>query len=403
MSSPVFRKIPGILLTVLIFTACDQDEIAPDQKDAFIRFYAAGYLDDRGAVAKERPDGGYVILGTAQNVFGEERHSDLWLVLTDEYGIELDGTPNLVGTEENEEAIDLLVDQDGYVIAGCRGDEEENSLDLYIVKTDLQGNTLWEQVIDLDGNDRVSSIIHAEDAGYIVSGYKSPGNGSYTSGVLLKLDSDGSPLDTITIELTNPSLDQLDVKLNQVLNRDGRVITVGSGAISAGLTLPYGINTSFTAQVGTPNSLSDISGKAVDMVYIGDSTVCTLSAVNQGGPKVLVSLVSYARGDIKPVKGASNVLALGNGSFFPTSICTTLQDGYAITGTRRIGTNEDIFLVLLDSGLNVLVTKYFGQTGDQQGSHIERLEDGSLLICGSNSFEDNGMAALIKTGPGGEI
>lgn len=403
MSSPIIQKIVGILLAVLVWTACDRDEIAPGQQDAFIRFYATGYLNDRGVAAGERPDGGTVILGTAQNVFDEETHSDLWLVLTDEYGIELDENPNLIGTGENEEAVDLLVDPDGYILAGCRGDEEENSLDFYIVKTDLQGNTLWEQVIDLEGNDRVSSIIHAEDAGYIVSGYKSPGNGSYTSGVLLKLDPDGSPVDTITIELTNPSQDQLDVKMNQVLNRDGRVVTVGSGAVSPDQTLPYGINTSFTAQVGTPNDLSDIPGEAVDMVYIGDSTVCTLSSVTQGGPKVLVSLVSYARGDIKPLSGSSRVLDLGSGSFVPTSLCTTLPGGYAITGTRRIGTNEDIFLVLLDDGLDILETKFFGQTGNQQGNHIERMEDGSLLICGSNSFEDNGMAALIKTGPGGEI
>jgi hypothetical protein len=77
------------------------------------------------------------------------------------------------GVDGNQEAVDLLVNADGSMIVLGNSSSEQGGNQLFIVKTDSLGNTLWEKTYSLDGKDFAADIEHATSGNaYIIAGYR---------------------------------------------------------------------------------------------------------------------------------------------------------------------------------------------------------------------------------------
>jgi hypothetical protein len=128
---------------------------------------------DEGNCVRQTADGGYIITGSCVPD-GLESHIDLLLLKTDPSG-------NIVWTKSYgkdfiESAFSVEQTYDGGYIIGGRAVTgsypivEPSISDIWILKTDVNGDTLWTKTYGSDGNEYCTSIQQTSDLGYILTG-----------------------------------------------------------------------------------------------------------------------------------------------------------------------------------------------------------------------------------------
>jgi len=133
---------------------------------------------------KQTDDLGYILLSIVST-----DTEDIWLIKTDKYGNE-EWAKILGSSNYNEVGRSLVITSDGgYIIAGCRFEKNFSMVDFLVVKTDSNGNEIWNKTFDRSIGDICYSIQQTSDDGYILVGYTYVVN---TKDIwLVKIDSNG--------------------------------------------------------------------------------------------------------------------------------------------------------------------------------------------------------------------
>ena len=122
--------------------------------------------DDVGYSIRQTIDEGFIV-GASTASFGEG-YSDFWLVKTDSSGDTL-WTRTFGGWLVDFGYSALQTQDSGYVIAGTGG-SFGGGPDVYVVKTDAYGDTLWTKVIGRNGSDIGTQIIETKSGGFVIVG-----------------------------------------------------------------------------------------------------------------------------------------------------------------------------------------------------------------------------------------
>jgi hypothetical protein len=142
---------------------------------------------DVGESVQQTTDGGYIITGYT-NSFGNEV---LWLIKTDNQGNEEWNQTFGDSNDDYGESVHQTTDG-GYIITGWTDSFGNGSYDVWLIKTDSEGNEEWNKTFGGSEYDWGSSVQQTEDGGYIITGVtESFGNGSYDVW-LIKIDSQGN-------------------------------------------------------------------------------------------------------------------------------------------------------------------------------------------------------------------
>ena len=134
-----------------------------------------GSVADGGKKVEVTPDGGYIIAGYTESYGAGD--ADIYLIKTDSIGDTV--WTKTYGGENYEisEAVYVTSDR-GYIIAGYTESYGEGDFDIYLIKTDSVGDTIWTKTYGGDSTDVSFSVIESSDGGYVVAGYtKSYGSG----------------------------------------------------------------------------------------------------------------------------------------------------------------------------------------------------------------------------------
>jgi hypothetical protein len=141
---------------------------------------------DIGRYFQQTEDGGYIIVGYTG---GENNLYDIWLIKTDSDGNEEWNNTFHSGNDKGyfvQQTID-----GGYIIIGTKRNSSAMENDVWLIKTNSDGNEEWNKVIGGSGIDYGFSGQQTEDGGYIIGGAtNSYGNGEFDVW-LIKTDSDG--------------------------------------------------------------------------------------------------------------------------------------------------------------------------------------------------------------------
>jgi hypothetical protein len=143
---------------------------------------------DWGYCARQTVDDGYIITGwTDSQGYGG---GDLWLIKTDAQGNEL--WNRTYGGVENDLGNSVLpTDDGGYVITGATGSYSVGNDDLWVIRTDAYGEVHWMRTFGGTGYDEGSCVERTADGGYVIVGSTtSTGAGNHDIW-LLKLDAKG--------------------------------------------------------------------------------------------------------------------------------------------------------------------------------------------------------------------
>lgn len=116
----------------------------------------------------ELPDSGFALCGeTYTNSLG---HSDVYIFRTDKNG-NLLWQKNIGGTQQDV-ANDLILDKDTmFVIVGKTKSFGNGKEDMYLIKTNLQGDTIWTKTFGDTLNECGYRLIQTQDFGYVMVGY----------------------------------------------------------------------------------------------------------------------------------------------------------------------------------------------------------------------------------------
>ncbi len=153
-----------------------------------------GAGEDVGYFVQETRDGGFIVTGSTKSfAVGEEI---LWLVKTDANGtLSWDKTFGgfVSSSGDGGWSVDETDDAD-FIIAGYTQSQGSGRKDLWLIKTDEQGNKIWDRTFGGRNDDVGMSVLQSRDGGYIVAG-RTASFGEYGDDIwLLKTDSRGEEL-----------------------------------------------------------------------------------------------------------------------------------------------------------------------------------------------------------------
>nr|MBC8416069.1 hypothetical protein [Candidatus Cloacimonadota bacterium] len=150
-----------------------------------------------GSSVQLTSDGSYIIIGVTMSFGAGDR--DFYLIKTDANGDTL-WTKTYGGTDSDEGYSVQLTSDGGYIIVGetCSYGIPTGSADVWLIKTDANGNILWSQNYGGSLTDFGNSVQLTSDGGYIIAAGTWSYGAGYTDAYLIKTDISGNSLWTQT-------------------------------------------------------------------------------------------------------------------------------------------------------------------------------------------------------------
>ena len=144
---------------------------------------------DGGWSVNETDDGGYITAGYTQSL-GSGR-KDLWLLKTDAIGSKI--WDKTFGGREDDVGMSVLQSRDGgYIVAGRTASFGKGGDDIWLLKTDSQGEELWNRTFGGKQDDASFQVVELKD-GYAVVGRTESGSDKNKI-ILIKVDPNGQKL-----------------------------------------------------------------------------------------------------------------------------------------------------------------------------------------------------------------
>jgi len=361
--------------------------------------YTQGWRKDYGGVdgdgagsIVQTSDGGYAIAGYTKS-YGAG-YQDFWLVKTDPDGDVL-WNQTYGGTGDEGASSVVQTFDGGYAIAGSTNSSGAGGYDAWLVTTDKNGNVLWNQTYGGISNDLVRSVVQTGDGGYALAGYtQSFGAGGYDFW-LVRADSEGNVLWNQTYGGGSN-----DIVRSMTQTSDG-------GYAIAGYTLSFGAGYQDfwlvkTDSTGTVQWNQTYGGTDPDFAY-------SIVQTSEGGYTMVGLTCSYGAGysDFWLVTTDSTGNALWNRTYGAASNdeaysgIQTTDRGYAIAGiTYSIHfALEYSWLIKTDPDGNVLWSRMYEGANIGLPYSMIQTSDGGYTLAGYTASNEpsNEDLWLVRT------
>jgi hypothetical protein len=349
-----------------------------------------------GKSIQQTTDGGYIITGYTNSFVGNGGY-DVYLLKIDENG-NVQWSKTFGGNEYDSGNTVQQTTDGGYIIGGYTS-SFGNGEEVYLIKTDENGNELWSQTFGGSETEsyRGSSLQQTTDGGFIITGtLEVEYNSSYDDIYLIKTDENGNEEWTQTF---GGEGNEISESIQQ---------TTDGGYIITGETSSFG-NGYELYLIKTDENGNEQWSKTFDVIY-GRSVQQTTD-----GGYILLGQYWNGTNDICLIKTDENGNEQwsqtfgGGGDEIGYSIQQTTDGGYIMVGyTNSFGNGtQDVYLIKTDENGNELWSQTFGDIYSDKGFSIDITTDEGYIITGSKQFNVNGNpftdVYVIKTNQFGNI
>ncbi len=165
-------------------------EVNGDGEQVWARTYGGGSFD-YGRTHTRTSDGGFALGGYTVS-FGHGQ-KDIWLVKTDPQG-ELEWS-HAYGGEEMDDCYALVqTGDDGFALAGYTTSLGAGGLDFYLVRTDAEGDQLWQHAFGGEDDEICYALRETRDGGFILAGSTQSFGEGQSDYYLVRVDRQGREL-----------------------------------------------------------------------------------------------------------------------------------------------------------------------------------------------------------------
>jgi len=340
-------------------------------------------------------DGGYAIAGYTGSFPGDY---DFWLVKTDAAGNE-EWNQTYGGTYRCEARSIVQTGDDGYALAGFTNSSGTGSWDYWLVKTDPDGNMEWNQTYGGAEVDSAYSVVQTGDGGYAIAGYTSSYGAGGNDFWLVRTDLNGDALWNWTYGGLNN-----DYAFAMVQTDDGGYAMTGyTKSFGAGSEDCWLVKTNSTGHLewnqtygGVNSEFAESIAQTIDGGYAMAGATDSFGAGSADFWLVKTDAVGNEQWNE----------TYGGGSHdYGQSVVQTFDGGYAIAGyTSSYGAgSRDFWLVRTDSTGSLQWNQTYGGADRDYGSSVVQTNDGGYAIAGATrSFGAGDYDCwLVKTDPYG--
>lgn len=338
---------------------------------------------DQGYFIRQTFDSGYIITGSTQSYGAGGLFDDVYLIRIDENGDTL--WTKTYGGEVYSYGYSVEQTSDsGFVITGSTNSFGNGGYDVYLIRTDKDGDTLWTKTYGGTLDDEGFSVRQTADEGFIITGWTLNFGALNHDVYLIKTNANGNLLWTKTF---GGSGDDAGKTVQQT--NDGGYMVAGYNSAHFYLikTNENGDTLWTKAYIGQPYSNYAYSAQQTsDDGYI-------IAGITHSGSNLNSYLVKTdGSGNLqwsKLYSGASNDYA--------TSVQQTSDDGYIIGGWSQsfpLGTYHGT-LIKTDVNGDTLWTKTFPGGGTSNGYSVQQTVDGGFIFLGNTSVFGAGDYDLI--------
>ena len=217
--------------------------------------YSSTLSSDARAIDKTY-DNGFIMAGAGAT---SSQYSDIYVIRTNGYGDTL--WTRTYDKSTSDAAMDVKQTTDSnFIIAAITYDTTVYKNNIYLIKTDAAGDTLWTKKYFYPLHQVVYSIDQTTDGGYIMTGNTDNSNGR--SLYLIKTNATG---DTLWTRTYNPNIDNYGYFVRQT--KDGGFIICGATSTGS-----YIIKTDSLGMVGNGTGIAEVNNPFDFSVYPNPSS-----------------------------------------------------------------------------------------------------------------------------------
>jgi 3',5'-cyclic AMP phosphodiesterase CpdA len=349
-----------------------------------------GPSEDNFGMVRQTTDGGYILVGTTVSYGAGD--DDVYLVKTDLNGNKVWQKTFGESSKDSGTCVQRTSDG-GYIISGYFNWEQ----DACLIKTDLNGNLVWQKFYSCGGGG-VDTAYHVQqtfDGGYIFVGITNSCGAGDLDIYLVKTDSNGNEVWHKTF---GGSSKEHGNWVQQT--KDGGYILVGD-------TRSFGATGQDVYLIKTDSNGSEVWHKIFG--GSGDDWCRCVQQTKDGG-YIVTGITNYLSGSDAAylIKTDSNGNSVWEKTFGGTSCVThsmevqqTYDNGYIVAGYTNFGLGHDIaYLLKTDSNGNKVWDANFGGPLVDVFTSVQQTSDGGYIAAGltAHSGSGTGDAYLVKIG-----
>lgn len=331
-----------------------------------------GKLTDGGNSVKQTSDGGFIIAG----YYGDS-YSDVYLIKTDTYGnLQWEKTYGPRGTHAGESV--QQTSDGGYVIAGRTELFGTGNCNIYLIRTNSAGDTIWTRSIGEDSLEIAHSVEQSTDGGFIIAGCTH--SSQYGDIYLVKTNVKGNVVWTKTIGGGTS-----DVAYSIKRTSDGGFIVTGLSSLGKDFADLFLLKIN---EYGETLWIKFYGGDGFDIGY-------SVQQTNDGGYVAVGKTNSFGNDwhDIYLIKvnGNGNLIWEktfgGEYSDYAYSVQQTFDGGYIIAGLTQSFNEYYGYIIKTDCYGNEIWSQTYGETGWDGANSIQQTSDGGYIVAGYSNYD----------------
>ena len=340
-----------------------------------------GSGSEYGNAVVQTSDGGYVVAGSKVI---ENASLDVYLLKTDA-ARNIVWEKNFGGALQDVGKSMQQTPDGGFIIAGYTTSTGAGMKDIYLVRTDAQGNLIWEQTIGAAGDEEATAVALSNDGGYVVAGFIQDAN-------------DGTNNKDVLLAKTDAARNLVWQKRIGSGSSDGAYCiqaTSDGGFLLGGYYGIYSSTTAISCLIKT-NAEGEILWEKNDVPFLWHAH--SIDETSDGGFIVAgVNNVDQENADIMLAKiDANGTLEWRKSGDYNTGalydevnrIRQTADGGYILCGAAdrsayELPARKDILVIKTDAAGNMLWTKTFSDGAwFGAGYDVRQTTDGGYILAG---------------------